>query len=72
MKIILKILEQDIKNKIDRKEKNLLDAAILDEEQQTILRTEFERNLVLELKTASWRGQRCYTIFVQQKIVWFI
>ena len=47
----MNLLEQDIENKMLEKKEILLDAANLDKEQQTILRTEFERNFILELKT---------------------
>ena len=51
IKINLKYLEQDIKNKFLKKKKEIiLDAAELVEEQQTILRNHFERNLILELE----------------------
>ena len=44
-------LEQDIKNKLLEKKKEIvLDAAKLVEEQQVILRNHFERNLILELE----------------------
>ena len=54
----MEYLEQDIKNKLlEKKKEILLDAANLDKEQQTILRNHFERNLmrsqqscILELK----------------------
>ena len=45
----MKFLEQD--NKTILLEKSFLDAANLDKEQQIILRSEFGRNLILELKT---------------------
>ena len=52
LKINLKYLEQDIKNKVFEKKKEIiLDPAKLVEEQQTILRSHFERNLILELET---------------------
>ena len=51
IKIKLNLLEQDIENKMLEKKDILLDAANLDKEQQTILRTEFEGNFILELKT---------------------
>ena len=51
MKINLKYLEQDVKNKFLQKKKEIiLDAAKLVEEQQTILRNHFERNLISELE----------------------
>ena len=51
LKINLKYLEQDVKNKFLEKEKEIiLDAAKLVEEQQTILRNHFERNLISELE----------------------
>ena len=51
LKINLKYLEQDIKNKFLEKKKEItLDAAKLVEEQQTILRNHFERNLISELE----------------------
>ena len=51
IKINLKYLEQDIKNKLlEKKEEIILDAAKLVEEQQTILRNSFERNLISELE----------------------
>ena len=51
IKINLKYLEQDIKNKFLEKKKEInLDAAKLVEEQQTILRNHFERNLISELE----------------------
>ena len=47
----MKHLEQDIKNKLLEKKKEItLDAAKLVEEQQTILRNHFERNLFSELE----------------------
>ena len=51
LKINLKYLEQDVKNKfLEKKKEIILDAAKLVEEQQTILRNHFERNLILELE----------------------
>ena len=51
IKINLKYLEQDIKNKfLEKKKETILDAAKLVEEQQTILRNHFERNLISELE----------------------
>ena len=51
LKINLKYLEQDVKNKFLEKIKEIiLDAAKLVEEQQTILRNHFERNLISELE----------------------
>ena len=51
LKINLKNLEQDVKNKfLEKKKEIILDAAKLVEEQQTILRNHFERNLILELE----------------------
>ena len=51
IKINLKYLEQDVKNKFLEKNKEIiLDAAKLVEEQQTILRNHFERNLISELE----------------------
>ena len=51
MKINLKYLEQDVKNKfLEKKKEIILDAAKLVEEQQTILRNHFERNLISELE----------------------
>ena len=50
LKINLKYLEQDVKNKFLEKKKIILDAAKLVEEQQTILRNHFERNLISELE----------------------
>ena len=51
LKINLKYLEQDVKNKfLERKKEVILDAAKLVEEQQTILRNHFERNLIAELE----------------------
>ena len=45
--INLKYLEQDIENKLlEKKKEILLDAANLDKEKQTILRSDFERNLM--------------------------
>ena len=47
----LKYLEQDVKNKfLEKKKEIILDAAKLVEEQQTILRNHFERNLISELE----------------------
>ena len=43
MKINLKYLEQDVKNKFLEKKEIILDAAKLVEEQQTILRNHFEK-----------------------------
>ena len=51
LKFNLKYLEQDVKNKfLEKKKEIILDAAKLVEEQQTILRNHFERNLISELK----------------------
>ena len=51
LKINLKYLEQDVKNKfLEKKKEIFLDAAKLVEEQQTILRNQFERNLISELE----------------------
>ena len=51
IKINLKYLEQDFKNKfLEKKKEIILDAAKLVEEQQTILRNHFERNLISELE----------------------
>ena len=51
IKIKLKYLEQDVKNKfLEKKKEIILDAAKLVEEQQTILRNHFERNLISELE----------------------
>ena len=51
LKINLKYLEQHVKNKFLKKKKEIiLDAAKLVEEQQTILRNHFERNLISELE----------------------
>ena len=51
IKINLKYLEQDIKNEfLEKKKEIILDAAKLVEEQQTILRNHFERNLISELE----------------------
>ena len=51
IKINLKYLEQDIKNKfLEKKKEIILDAAKLVEEQQVILRSHFERNLNSELE----------------------
>ena len=51
LKINLKYLEQDIKNKLFEKKKEIiLDAAKLVEEQQVILRSHFERNVISELE----------------------
>ena len=51
IKINLKYLEQDIKNKLlEKKKEIILDAAKLVGEQQTILRNSFERNLISELE----------------------
>ena len=48
----LKILEQDFEKRLLKNEKEfLLDAANLDKEQQITLRTELERNLIIELRT---------------------
>ena len=50
LKINIRI-EQDVKKKIlEKKKRNNLDAAKLVEEQQTILRNHFERNLISELE----------------------
>ena len=49
LKINLKYLEQDVKKILEKKE-IILDAAKLVEEQQTILRNHFERNLISELE----------------------
>ena len=51
LKINLKHLEQAVKNKfLEKKKEIILDAAKLVEEQQTILRNHFERNLISELE----------------------
>ena len=51
LKINLKYLEQDVKNKfLEKKKEIILDAAKLVEEQQTILRNHFERNLISDLE----------------------
>ena len=51
IKINLKYLEQDVKNNfLEKKKEIILDAAKLVEEQQTILRNHFERNLISELE----------------------
>ena len=51
LKINLKYLEQDVKDKfLEKKKEIILDAATLVEEQQTILRNHFERNLISELE----------------------
>ena len=51
IKINIKYLEQDIKNKfLEKKKEIILDASKLVEEQQTILRNHFERNLISELE----------------------
>ena len=51
IKINLKYLEQDVKNKfLEKKKEIILDAAKLVEEQQTILRNHFGRNLISELE----------------------
>ena len=51
LKINLKYLEQDVKNKfLEKKKEIILDAAKIMEEQQTILRNHFERNLISELE----------------------
>ena len=51
LKINLQYLEQDVKNKfLEKKKEIILDAAKLVEEQQTILRNHFERNLISELE----------------------
>ena len=51
LKINLKYLEQDEKNNfLEKKKEIILDAAKLVEEQQTILRNHFERNLISELE----------------------
>ena len=51
LKINLKYLEQDVKNKfLEKKKEIILDAAKLVEEQQTILRNHFERNFISELE----------------------
>ena len=50
LKINLKYSEQDVKNKFLEKKEIILDAAKLVEEQQTILRNHFERNLISQLE----------------------
>ena len=51
LKINLKYLEQDVKNNfLEKKKEIILDAAKFVEEQQTILRNHFERNLISELE----------------------
>ena len=57
LKINLKYLEQDVKNKfLEKKKEIILDAAKLVEEQQTILRNHFERNLISELEKCKNQG----------------
>ena len=51
IKMKLKYLEQDSKNKLsESKKENILDAAKLIDEQQTILSNHFERNVISELE----------------------
>ena len=50
IRINLKYLEKDVKNKFLEKKEIILDAAKLVEEQQTILRNHFERTLISELE----------------------
>ena len=51
LKTNLKYLEQDVKNKfLEKKKEKILDGAKLVEEQQTISRNHFERNLISELE----------------------
>ena len=71
IKINLKYLEEDIKNKLLEKKKEFNSEAVKQaNEQQVILRNHFERNLILELeKKQKSSPQRCYTTFVQQRIV---
>ena len=62
IRISLKYLEHEIKDKLLEKEKEInLDAAKLVEEQQVILRNHLERNLILELeKKLKASSQRYY------------
>ena len=51
IKINLKHLEQDIKNKILEKKKEIISEAVKQaNEQQVLLRNHFERNIILELE----------------------
>ena len=72
MKINLKYLEQDVKNKfLEKKKELILYAAKLVEEQQTILRIHFERNLISEVENVKIKQSKIlYTsITIQQRIV---
>ena len=71
-KINLKYLEQDVKNKfLEKKKEIILDAAKLVEEQQTILRNHFERNLISELEKCKNQAVKdtIHLITIQQRIV---
>ena len=53
LKINLKYLEQDIKNKLLEKKKEIISEVVKQvNEQQVILRNHFERNIILELETS--------------------
>ena len=59
IKINLKYLEQDIKNKLLEKKKILLEAANLDKEQQTILRNHLERNILQSQRSCILELEKC-------------
>ena len=71
IKLNLKYLEQDIKNKFLEKKKEILSEAVKQaNEQQVILRNHFERNIFVELeKKQKSSSQRYYSITIQQRIV---
>ena len=71
IKINLKYLEQDIRNKLLKKKKEMISEAVKQvNEQQVILRNHFERNIFVELeKCKKSSSQRYYSITIQQKIV---
>ena len=68
IKIILKNSEQDIKNKLPEKKKEIiLDAAKEVEEQQVILRNHFERNLILDLEKSKNQAVKNVIQFIYNK-----
>ena len=71
IKTNLKYLEQDIKNKLLEKKKEIISVAVNQaNKQQVILRNHFERNLISELeKKQKSSNQRYYSIIIQQRIV---
>ena len=62
----MKNLEREIKNKVLEKKKEIISEAVKQaNEQQVILRTHFERNLILEMeKKEKSSSQRYYSITI--------